>query len=729
MLIPSLIFRTINKAKRRKLWLVAEEGEARDNGYHFYKYVRENHPDDYCFYAIKSKSAGYKKVVKLGNIIKFGGLKHWLYYMSANLNISSQTSGNPSNFFWYFIHVPLGLYRNRVFLQHGITYHNADCLHFSRTKFRYFVTGAEQEYKEIANNFGYKKGSVLFTGFPRWDALETADSLAKSILIMPTWRKKLQIQNNALFTRNDFVDSEYFKAWNGLLNNKEFLKFIDENNIDVYFYPHQNVQKMLYLFDSPSKRVKFISMDEDISKFLSGCSLLITDYSSVMFDFAYLKKPVLCYQFDEEDFHKTQHGLGYFNYRKNGFGPVLKSDKLLVNHIKKIFHDGNEPRYIKNAERFFGDQNGNNSKKLYNCLSGKKEKLKVLQVVNSMNVGGLETFIMNLYRNIDRSKFEFVFLANVPGKYDYQDEIEKMGGRIVRIETPTKWNRIKHLRQLNKVIKQLKPDVIHCHTYYDAFNVMLVSQHNHVPVRITHSHTTFGYNLNHRILRNMMSGLIRKKSNVLLACGKEAGLALYKKDDFVVLPNGIEIDKFGYNNTKREQLRKKMNIRPDEIVIGHVGRLVEVKNHKFLLDIAEKLKDKKQYRFIFVGDGPLKGDIKKIIKQCHLENVLLLGNVNNTSELYNVFDIFVFPSIYEGIPLALIEAQANGLPIIASNTIDNAVNVSGNIDFLSLSAPKAEWITLIENKAGKRSNNKIYDNRYDISKIVEKIEYIYMRGQ
>ena len=369
ILIPSFVFRVINKIKHRKLWLVAEEGEARDNGYYFYKYVREKHPDDFCFYAIKPKSAGYKKILNLGNVINFGGLKHWLYYMSADLNISSQTTGNPSNFFWYFLHVPLGLYKNRVFLQHGVTFNDALALYYKRTKFKFFVTTAKEEYDEISKKFGYPNGSVVLTGFPRWDHLKCKGNEEKSILVMPTWRKYLRVQDNKLFAHaNNFMETEYFKAWNKLLNSGDFIDFIEKNDITVYFYPHQNVQKMLHLFKSPSKNIKFLSMDKDILKYLSICSLMITDYSSVMFDFAYLGKPVICYQFDQDKFRALHHGEGYFSYEKNGFGPVVKTESELIKFSKLCIKHGAEKHYKENIEKFFGVRKlENNSENLY-CL-------------------------------------------------------------------------------------------------------------------------------------------------------------------------------------------------------------------------------------------------------------------------------------------------------------------------------------------------------------------------
>ena len=139
MLIPSLIFNIINKIRKRDLWLICEDGfTARDNGYHFYKYIKENHKDDYCFYVIDKHKNDYEKVKKYGDIIQFKSLKHWLFYLSAKYNISNHKNGNPNQPFFYLLHVILGLYNNRVFLQHGITKDDAKWLYYKNTKFRYF---------------------------------------------------------------------------------------------------------------------------------------------------------------------------------------------------------------------------------------------------------------------------------------------------------------------------------------------------------------------------------------------------------------------------------------------------------------------------------------------------------------------------------------------------------------------------------------------------------------
>lgn len=412
MLVPSFVFRLINKIKHRKLWLVAEQGEARDNGYHFYKYVREKHPEDFCFYAVKINSAGYKKVAKLGNVVKYGGLKHWLYYMSANLNISSQKSGNPCPIFWYFIHVTLGLYRNRVFLQHGVTKDDARCFYYTKTKFKNFVTSVKPEYDFIIKKYGYPKGAILLTGLPRWDNFEDTSKVQKqkSILIAPTWRNWLGGTRNRLFKIANFEDTEFYKNWNSLLVNEQFKDFIEKNNIKVYFLPHIAMKDFLGSFKVKTKNIEIVSPDNDIQKYLSKCDLMVTDYSSVGFDFAYLDKPVIYYQFDKSDYREKQLQNGYFSYEKDGFGPIADTDQGVTKEIIKYFNFGISEKYFKNIKKIFPTKITNCSSALYDVLLGRERandlSSKVSIVVPAYNTGRqisrcLSSLIGQSYTNIE----------------------------------------------------------------------------------------------------------------------------------------------------------------------------------------------------------------------------------------------------------------------------------------------------------------------------------------
>lgn len=376
LLAPSLIFKISNRVRGRKLWLIAEDGNARDNGYHFFKYVRTKHPTDNCFYAVKQNSAGYKKVIELGHTIKWGGIKHWLYYMAADLNISSQKAGNPCPIFWYVLHVLFGLYDNRVFLQHGVTHNNAKWIYYEKTKFKYFICATKSEYEYVMKTFGYPKRNVVLAGFARWDNLadKSSGQKCKKILIMPTWRKWLGDNYNKVFAVNDFKDTQYYDRWNTVMNDESFIKFIEEKNIKVYFYPHNQMQKFLSDFKTHSKNIEIVSMNKDIQIFFNTCDLMITDYSSVAFDFAYLEKPVIYYQFDEKEFRSKQYGAGDFDYRKNGFGPVVSSQKELNSAVRKLITDGMSNQYVQRIRNTFITKDNMNSERIYSVLSEDKKR-------------------------------------------------------------------------------------------------------------------------------------------------------------------------------------------------------------------------------------------------------------------------------------------------------------------------------------------------------------------
>ena len=364
----SIFFRLINKFKKRKLLLITEDGKtARDNGYHFYKYIRINHPDDYCFFVIDKKSSDFKKVKEYSNIIQYRSLKHWIYYMSAKYNISNHKNGNPDAAFFYVIHVFLNLFNNRVFLQHGITINDGKWLYYKNTKFKYIICGAKKEYEYIKDNFGYPKKNVVYTGFARFDNLFKNKLNNKQLLIMPSWRNWLGRETNNLGKKIIFKNTDYYKNWESFLNNKEFIKFIEKENIFVLFYPHANMQKYITDFKVSSKNIEIINMKYDIQKALKESSIMITDYSSVFMDFAFMGKPIIFYQFDYDEFRKKQYGEGYYNY-KDGFGPVSYNSKELTNEFIKIYKNGLDKKYKKRMSEFFEIKDQNNCKRIYEIL-------------------------------------------------------------------------------------------------------------------------------------------------------------------------------------------------------------------------------------------------------------------------------------------------------------------------------------------------------------------------
>ncbi len=371
MIIPSLIFKLILKIQKRRVWVICEDGNtARDNGYNLFKYIRENHSSDETYYVINKQSNDYKKVEKLGNIIQYKSLKHWLYYMACDRNISSQKSGNPNAPIFYVLHVYMHLYNNRIFLQHGVIKDDIECLHYKNTKFKLFICGAKKEFEYIKQKYGYPKNYLAYTGLPRFDNLYNYKINKKQILIMPTWRNWLGRETNALGNKIDFMDTLYYKKWNSLINNKNLIEFIEKNDIKIIFYPHIHMQKYLINFKSTSKNIEIAGLERDIQELLKESSLLITDYSSVYMDFAYMSKPVIYYQFDYNEYREKQLQEGYFKYSKNAFGKILSDEDDVVSRIIGYVNMDYkvENIYLNRINEFFELKDQDNCKRVYESI-------------------------------------------------------------------------------------------------------------------------------------------------------------------------------------------------------------------------------------------------------------------------------------------------------------------------------------------------------------------------
>lgn len=374
LLIPSFFYKFYLKILKKELYLICEDpNEACDNGYHLFKYIRINYPEENVYYAINKKSSYYKKIEKYGNVIQFGSLKHWIYYLAATKNVSTHKYGNPNPPLFYVLHVMLHLFDNRVFLQHGITQNDSKWLYYKNTKFRNIISAAKPEYNYFIDKFGYPKANVKYIGFPRFDNLDTSRINPKQIVFMPSWRNWLGRDINGLSQKEEFIDTDYFKCCNSLLNNKKLNLYLSKNGITMYFFPHRNMQKFINNFKFVSENVKIVTSEEvDIQDLIIESSLMITDYSSVAFDFAYMKKPVFYYQFDLKEFQEKQLQPGYFSYKNNGFGEVVKSEDELVEKVIECIKNEYQlsPKYMKRINSFFEIDDNNNCERNYQNLKG-----------------------------------------------------------------------------------------------------------------------------------------------------------------------------------------------------------------------------------------------------------------------------------------------------------------------------------------------------------------------
>ena len=360
--------------------------------------------------------------------------------------------------------------------------------------------------------------------------------------------------------------------------------------------------------------------------------------------------------------------------------------------------------------------------------------MKIMQVNYKMDVGGIESFLMNVYRNIDRQNYEFIFLTYYDKPFDYEEEIINLGGRIIRISNPKNISVVKHIKEILKVLKEEHPDVVHCHTYFNSAYVLFAAYLSGIKVRITHSHTAYALgkkNILKKIKWSFSRLLIFLFATDKVACSNEAGRALFGNTKYKISSNGINLRKYFFDKSLREQFRNEWRCSPDALVIGHVGRMDIPKNHKFLIEIFSCLvKDNNNCKLVMVGTGPLEEQIKNLAKEKNLQNkIIFLGNRLDVNEILNVFDIFVFPSIFEGLPVSLIEAQANGINCLISDTISREVAITDCIHYFSLESSNNNWATEINNISVERKNTKkqLLSSCYSIETTVKNLVSLYNR--
>ncbi len=298
---------------------------------------------------------------------------------------------------------------------------------------------------------------------------------------------------------------------------------------------------------------------------------------------------------------------------------------------------------------------------------------RILHVVGAMNRAGTETMLMNLYRNLDREKVQFDFVSYSPFDGHYDEEIKELGGRVIKLSST------QSIKELYQTIKQFGPyEAVHSHTLFHCGVSSFAAWLAGVKIRVSHAHTTFdnSESLLRKVYIGSMRTLINTFSTQLLACSKEAGQYLFgrkaiQKDEYSYFPNVIEYSKF--LNERQSQV-KKFKVEEGlgkSIVIGHIGRFIPAKNHDFLLDVMKSLLERDStIKLLLVGDGDLKSHIKKRIKKESLsENIRLVGIRADIETMLHSMDVFVFPSLYEGLGLVLLEAQASGLPCVVSEAI------------------------------------------------------------
>lgn len=343
--------------------------------------------------------------------------------------------------------------------------------------------------------------------------------------------------------------------------------------------------------------------------------------------------------------------------------------------------------------------------------------IRVLHVTTSMDFGGAETFIMNIYRKIDRSRIQFDFLVQSYNEFDYSDEIEKLGGKIYVVEGRRK-GVLKNIKQLDSFFsKHNYFNAVHLHTNCLSYiEPLLFAKKYKIRNLIVHGHST---NINgnplHRVLHKINQLFLKYFSTKNIACSAEVAKWMFGKkvvssNNYEVINNGIDVKKFRFNISDRNTYRDELKLN-DKIVVGHVGRFIDVKNHKYIIQILNELKNiKSEVSLLLIGDGPLRVNIEQQVHELKLDDyVCFLGKRGDVNRILNAMDVFVFPSLYEGLPLTLVEAQASGLTCIVSDRISDEVLLTDKIIKKPIEISPIEWAR----KIVEYSNKLVRDDEYE----------------
>lgn len=354
--------------------------------------------------------------------------------------------------------------------------------------------------------------------------------------------------------------------------------------------------------------------------------------------------------------------------------------------------------------------------------------IRVLHILTALDRGGIETMLMNYYRNIDTRKVQFDFLLHRKGEFAYSYEVRERGGRIYSVPNYNPLS-TEYTNALNSFFAEHKEySIVHSHLNCLSAIPLKYAKINGVPVRIAHAHIIIkGISLKN-VYKIMAKREIRKYATEYCACGVAAGNWMFPKEKIKVIHNAIDVEKFNTKNSFRNAYRKELGI-TDSFVLGTVGRFTEQKNHLFLLKLVDILKET-NLKLVIIGEGPLGKKYDDYIRKKGIqENVLILNPRDDIPGLMNAMDVFVFPSKYEGLGIVAVEAQSSGLITICSDNVPKEVEITESVDFLSLK--ESVWISKIKKLMSEgyhyfeQNNDKVLSSQFNIKKAADELTLYY----
>lgn len=361
----------------------------------------------------------------------------------------------------------------------------------------------------------------------------------------------------------------------------------------------------------------------------------------------------------------------------------------------------------------------------------------ILHVIASLNIGGAEKVARDIGMYAPENEFESHYIVFGDEKGEYEEELISHGCKVFHWHSPYE-NYKAFYNSLIKLMSEYKYIAVHAHTMFNSGWVMLAAKMSKVPVRVAHSHSALdnGGGMKKAVYEKIMRFLILSCSTAFVACGNAAGERLFGKKAYLkkgnLILNGVDAEKFKFSDEARRKIREEYSLE-DSFVIGHVGHLIEVKNQKYLLELMPKILEKQpRARLMLLGEGEDRQMLSEKIIGLGLEDkVIMTGNVRNVNEYLSAFDVFVFPSLYEGMPLSIIEVQCNGLPCVISTGVPEDVFLTDLIKPHSLSQNSEAWVSDIISCSRKDSGayaDKMKNSGFDAGGVMQKFYDIY-RGK
>lgn len=337
------------------------------------------------------------------------------------------------------------------------------------------------------------------------------------------------------------------------------------------------------------------------------------------------------------------------------------------------------------------------------------KKIKVLMLVPNLFVAnGVASFVMNYMRNLNHNEVRVDIASYKEGASIYYAEVENAGGKVFFL--PGIRNLHEHVKVCNKILSEGQYDIVHDNTLHISIPMMWCAKRKGISVRILHSHNAkMGETFLKEVRNKLFLPVLRGLATDFVSCSELAGKAMFKNREFIVLPNVIQTERYHFDENVRTLVRKKMNT-TDKFVVGTVGRLADQKNPFFAMDVFECLqKQVPNAEYWWVGSGPLDDQVKAHVEKKGLsEKVRLLGSWNDVTDLYQGMDVFFLPSLFEGLPVTGVEAQAMGLPMVVSDTVTKEMVYTDLVDYVSLKSAKEIWVEHLIKAAEKKQNRSNY---------------------